>query len=81
VTEEGGQVMLAVSITLHGASFEYLLPADLEVNAETIKVSGQATLKHSDFGVTPFAAVGGLLRVADELEVEFRLVGRAMPRP
>jgi len=80
VTDEGEQLMLAVSITLHGASFEYRLPVDLEVDIDRLVVSGKATLKHSDFGVMPFAAVGGLLRVADELEVEFRLVGRALPR-
>jgi len=80
-TEEGGQATLAVSITLHGASFEYLLPVDLEVDAERLVVSGQATIKHSEFGVTPFAAAGGLVRVADEFEVEFRLVGQPVRSP
>ena len=81
VTEEGSQATLAVSITLHGASFAYLLPVDLEVVAERLVVSGQAKIKHSDFGVAPFAVAGGLVRVADELQVEFRLVGEHLRSP
>lgn len=80
-TEEGGQATLAVSITLHGSTFEYLLPVDLEVDAERLVVSGRATIRHSEFGVTPFAAAGGLVRVADEFEVEFRLFGQAVWSP
>lgn len=80
-TEEGGQATLAVSITLHGSTFEYLFPVALEVDAERLVVSGQATMKHSEFGVTPFAAAGGLVRVADAFEVEFRLVGQAVRSP
>jgi len=81
VTEEGGQATLAVSITLHGSAFEYLLPVELDINVESIVVSGEATVKHSEFGVTPFSAAGGLVRVDDELGVEFRLVGKAVPSP
>ncbi len=80
VTDHGGQATLAVSITLRGASFEYLLPVDLEVDAERLVVSGQATIKHSDFGITPFAAAGGLVRVADEFQVDFYLVGQSTGR-
>jgi hypothetical protein len=76
-TTQNGRSTLAASITLHGSTFKYLLPVELEVDAEQLVVSGQATIRHSDFGVTPFAAAGGLVRVADELEVQFRLVGRA----
>ena len=79
--EEGGQAILAVSLMLHGASFDYLMPVDLEVDAEQLTVSGRATVKHSEFDVTPFAAAGGLVRVADTMEVEFRLVGQAIGSP
>ena len=80
-TQEGGRRMFAVSITLNGSTFEYLLPVDLEVDAERLVVSGQAMIRHSEFGVTPFSAVGGLVRVADEFWVQFRLVGKAVPSP
>jgi len=80
-TAQSGRSTLAASITLHGSTFEYLLPVDLEVDAERLVVSGQATIRHSDFDVMPFSAAGGLMRVADEFEVQFRLVGKAMYDP
>jgi len=72
-----GRPTLAVSVTLHGASFEYLVPVDLVVSDRRIVVTGHTTVKHSDFGLSPFSAAGGLLRVADELDIDFHLVGKA----
>jgi hypothetical protein len=69
---------LSITITLHGQSFEYLLPATIEVTRNRLAVSGEAVLRHSDFALEPYSAAGGLLRVADELNVEFQLV--AVPR-
>jgi hypothetical protein len=65
--------VLSVSVTLHGVALEYLVPVQLDVSDERLTVSGQLLLKQSDFGLVPFSAVGGLLQVADELEVEFDL--------
>ncbi len=73
--------MLNVAITLHGTTFEYRLAVDLEIDDKRLVVSGCATIRHSDFGLKPFAAAAGLLRVADEIEIEFRLVGDAEVGP
>jgi len=78
-SREGGQPVLAVSMTLHGSTFEYLLPVELDFDTDRLTVSGQATIKHSDFGLTPYSTAGGLMRVADELDVRFRLVAQAWP--
>lgn len=66
---------LAVAVTLHGSTYDYLIPAEVEVVDERMTVSGTASIRHSDYGLEPYATAGGLLRVADELGVEFRLVG------
>jgi hypothetical protein len=65
---------LSVSVTLHGATFEYLVPVELQVEPDRLIVNGNMTLQHEDFGLTPFSAAGGLLRVAEALELEFFLV-------
>jgi len=36
------------------------------------------TLAHADFGLEPFSAAGGLLRVAEDIGVEFELQARAV---
>jgi len=32
------------------------------------------TVQHGDFGLTPFSAAGGLLRVAEDIEIVFEIV-------
>lgn len=80
---------LSASITLHGVALEFLVPVQLDITEDRLSVSGRLTIKQSDFGLTPFSAVGGLLQVADELEVQFTLVavrdrlptGRSLTEP
>ncbi len=69
---------LNVSVTLHGAAFEYLVPVDLQVEPDRLIVKGDMTMQHADFGLTPFSAAGGLMRVAEQLELQFTLVARRL---
>ena len=68
------QADLDVSVTVHGTTFDYRVPATLETGPETLGVSGSMTVSHADFGLTPFSAAGGLLRVAEDVEVVFEFV-------
>ena len=81
IVEEGAAPTLAVSISLHGSSREYLLPADLDISEDRLVVSGSAAINHSDHAVEPFSAAGGLVRVADELQVDYRFVAIRLPQP
>ena len=74
--DEFDRPQLAVSITLHGTTAEFLVPAQLHVSDRELRVSGRTNLRHEDFGLEPYSAAGGLLRVADELGVEFELVAQ-----
>ena len=67
---------LSVSVTLHGITFEYLVPVDLQVKPDRLVIRGDMTMQHEDFGLTPFSAAGGLLRVAEALELRFFLVAK-----
>ena len=64
---------LGVSVTLHGTSFEYRVPASLTVDPDALTVSGSMTIAHADFGLKAFSAAGGLLRVAEEVEIVFEI--------
>ena len=66
--------LLSVAITLHGTTFDYLMPAQLAIEPDKVTVSGSLKVQHSDFGLVPFSAAGGLLKVADEVAVDFELV-------
>ena len=71
---------LVVSMTVNGTTVEYLMPVRLVIDRAKLAVDGRAVIRHSEFGLIPYQAAGGLLRVADELEIDFRLVAIAMPR-
>ena len=65
---------LEVSVAMHGTSFDYRVPAVVAVDPERLSVSGSMNVAHADFGMTAFSAAGGLLRVAEDIEVVFDLV-------
>ncbi len=62
---------LAVAVTLAGRTVSYLVPATIDSDGDTATVRGSTTIRHEDFGLSPFSAVGGLLRVSDEMTVRF----------
>ena len=70
--------MLDVSVTLHGATFEYRVPVDLQIEQGRLVIKGNMTMLHADFGLTPFSAAGGLIKVAEQLELQFMLVAHRL---
>ena len=75
-TAEGDE--LAVSLTLHGAGREFVVPVELELGDDRLSVRGEFEFDHGDFGLEPFSAAGGLLRVADTLGVRFEIVAERL---
>ncbi len=71
---------LEVTIELQGATAVYELPVELTIGSETLSVNGQLTIRHSDFGMRPFRAAAGLLRVADEIDIHFEIVAAIRTR-
>jgi len=69
---------LDVSVTLHGATFAYVVPVDLQIEPDRLIVKGEMTMQHKDFGLEPFSAAGGLLKVAEQLDLTFLLVARRL---
>lgn len=63
-----------VEVSLHGVT--RTLPVMLRVDHAQggLRVSGVLQLRQSDFEMTPFSALGGLMAVQDEVSVTFDLV-------
>ena len=68
------QAELDVTVNVHGTSLDYTVPAELDIGPDALTVSGSMTVQHGDFGLTPFSAAGGLLRVAEDIEIVFEIV-------
>jgi len=74
--EPGTRDRLRAEITLHGVTHEYKVPLQLREDGATVLASGAFRVKQTDFGITPFAVLGGALAVQDELELKFAISAR-----
>ena len=65
-------------ITLHGVTRTVQLPVRIEETADgrRLQASGSLLLKQSDFGIVPFAILGGAMAVQDQMELAFRITAR-----
>ena len=64
---------LDVSITLNGQARSFKVPSEIEVDDTTITVSGKLEFNQTDFGITPYALLGGAIAVKDGLALRFRV--------
>jgi len=62
-----------VEVELHGQRRAMWLPLNVDVSEGLVKAAGSLVIRQSEFGIQPFAVLGGLLSVQDELVVEFDL--------
>lgn len=67
---EGARRAVEAEITLHGQSRRQWFVIEVEGR----RARGQVVVRQSDFGIQPFAVLGGLLAVQDALVVAFELV-------
>ncbi|MGE5824394.1 MAG: YceI family protein [Bacteroidota bacterium] len=67
-------------VTLRGATRELRFPAAVVEHGDRLAVIASFTFRQSDFGIEPYAALGGGLRVADEVRVRIRLATRRVNR-
>jgi hypothetical protein len=68
--------MLDARVTLHGTTRKLLIPVEFRRDEGRATVSGRVRLRLSDFGIKPFAILGGALRVEDEIALSFHLEAR-----
>lgn len=66
-----------IRITLAGVQRELTVPVALTLDDDHLTATGRLLIRQSDFGIEPFSAAGGSLRVADELLIRFRIKAQA----
>lgn len=73
IRETKDSPILHVTITLHGTSRTFVIPAQVENLAGAIRLHGQMTFNQTDFGITPFSILGGAIQVQDRLDLHFQI--------
>lgn len=79
-SEAGGEaraVLARVQTTVRGQVRTISVPVRYQFAPGALIASGEAPLRQSELGLTPFSALLGALQVQDEMRVSFRIVARA----
>ncbi|HSN17355.1 MAG TPA: YceI family protein [Gammaproteobacteria bacterium] len=76
VTGSEAKAEATVRITLHGTARDLKVPFTVKPSGDELTASGEFELRQSEFGITPFSAVGGALQVADVIKVKFKILAR-----
>ncbi|MGH8648859.1 MAG: YceI family protein, partial [Burkholderiales bacterium] len=63
-------------VTLRGVSRDVRFPAAVFWSGDALEVIASFRLRQSDFGIKPFAALGGGLLVRDAMDIRVRVVAR-----
>jgi polyisoprenoid-binding protein YceI len=73
-----GQYWLALNgdLTLRGITRNQAVSARLSVNGATLRASGECAVRQSDYEIPPVTAIGGTIRLKDELKLAFNIFAR-----
>lgn len=76
VKSSGGKGTATVKgqLTLHGQTQAVDLPVSFEATATGVRVTGEVTLAQTRFGIKPYKAPLGVIKVKDELKVLWNFV-------
>jgi polyisoprenoid-binding protein YceI len=63
-------------LTLHGITRSQPAPARISVSGETLRASGEFSIRQSDYEIRPVSAVSGTIKLKDELKLSFDISAR-----
>ncbi|MGI9034466.1 MAG: YceI family protein [Pyrinomonadaceae bacterium] len=70
------QVRVSGNLSLHGVTRRHLIEAAAEINRENLRAKGEFTLRLSDYDIKPVKALGGTLKVKDEIKLSFDITAK-----
>jgi hypothetical protein len=73
---DGEDLLMTIRILVRDHSTEVQLPVSLQRSGDELIASGEFDLTHAQLGLTPYSVALGALRVAERMQVRFRLVAQ-----
>ncbi len=71
------RVRIIGDVSLHGVTQKNVwITAEATVDDEKLRARGEFSLKQTDFGIKPFSAAGGTIKLKNELKFSFDIVGQ-----
>jgi polyisoprenoid-binding protein YceI len=73
----GHSLTLHGDLTLHGVTKRIAVPVTITLTPEQLRASGEVTIKQTDFGIKPYSAGLGTVKVKNELKLSFAITAKA----
>ena len=64
------------TLTLHGVTKPIAIPVTIVQEGSLLRATGQYTLRQTDFGITPYSAALGTIKVKNEVVIKFNIVAK-----
>ena len=73
-----GQYWVALNgeLTLHGVTRTQPVSARVSLNSDKLRATGDFSIRQSDYEIRPVSAVGGTIKLKDELKLSFDISAR-----
>ena len=73
-----GQYWVALSgqLTLHGVTHDQPVSARVTINGDSLRASGECSVKQTAYGIKLVSAVGGAIKVKDDVKITFEIVAQ-----
>ncbi len=77
-TQNGNNANFTVNgnLTLHGATKRIAIPVSVAQTGSNLRATGQYTLRQTDFGIKPYSAFLGAIKVKNEVVIKFNIVAK-----
>ena len=77
-TQNGNNANFTVNgdLTLHGATKRIAIPVSVAQTGSSLRATGQYTLRQTDFGIKPYSAFLGAIKVKNEVVIKFNIVAK-----
>jgi len=64
-------------LTLRDATKRVSFPVTVTISKDQLRATGDAELKQTDFGITPYSGKLGMIRIGDEVKINFAIVAKS----
>ncbi len=75
ITRGRYRVRLQGSLSLHGVTHDFAMDAELLIHDDGVRLRGEFPLRLSDYRIKPVTALGGTIKLKDELKLSFDIAG------
>jgi len=69
--------MLNGDLALHGVTKRIAVPVNLTITSQQLRALGKYTLRQTDYGIKPYSAGGGTVKVKNDVVIHFDIVARS----